>query len=972
VRAPEDLEQAIKTGMMGMVHFRGPDDVEFNFAISVDLSVAAVLELAEVRRGNVHNLYCESVLGDNIRRLRAEETFVDVVPRRASVRISEQPLVFHFSYGGRSERTDRVKDTDRFRDIQPLARDLLGLHAYTVDRIEFTVDSRTISEEDEPSVSVVDYYKRSDDVEIRVTARGIRYEFVLPSGEVAVRRFQEDFTLRNAFDHWFEQSLPGVDPRTKNVRLKVGDRSLDPRDPSTPLHLAVAAAPRVDVPVGGRVSVTWEDFEYDLHFPGGSSVVQLPYSTTVAELKGQFGFQDPLEKELLFGPGAPRTSALDRLTVTNGERELEDTAVLGRDVAMLRRTEQPLDRAVLTIGVRDPTFVFTFGDRTLDLVFPTETAVLVAEREVSLQFEAPVRIDAVPRAALADRFPPSAGDGPAPQMHEVAVHRTAVRCVAADWVYDFLFGEQKLLFRISAQSSVSEACAIVANHLGVAARTISIAADPGAVMSEIDPRSTIRVENVSKESFRLRTNEGVRFEINLPPDADVSELNRRCRDLFEGRQFELFVGERLLEKLPRTDRATIEVRFEDIPLFFRDESKRTELLVPRTAPLAELRRQFLGRSPNLIAFLIDGDPLPLRKLAGSFAPYTEIFVEHLNSEAFKVEGETFPMYTTVGAVRERLRKRTPERRFLIGDQRGTLPNSALLVRSPTVEDIPPGNFPVLFSEDSDYIDPDPDRELDHGHTSDDLRIIIAQHEKVNPDRVQLFVGRFELLQDDFICESGGPIKAVFREPHTPPNAVTVRYANGAVVLKKDIFNPAKVHLRDLTVDAGATGTVTVDWGIFSPEKTLAEVGWKPSSIVFAAPPIDAAAFFATRASTSSQWIARNVERESDVVIVNGPTVAEAIDQITKTRKRGKKTIVLRAGRGAPPFTDPAQMLVPETELEFIDSSEAQELSLQDYDRIDVSIQEHLSRQDWLNRLEANHYDRIALRNEIEKTYPAPP
>jgi hypothetical protein len=55
------------------------------------------------------------------------------------------------------------------------------------------------------------------------------------------------------------------------------------------------------------------------------------------------------------------------------------------------------------------------------------------------------------------------------------------------------------------------------------------------------------------------------------------------------------------------------------------------------------------------------------------------------------------------------------------------------------------------------------------------------------------VERFELLQNNFICEADGSVS-------TSP---CVSSANSAVVLKRDIFNPAEMRRGDLAADTGA-------------------------------------------------------------------------------------------------------------------------------------------------------------------------
>jgi hypothetical protein len=147
------------------VHSVSPSADGFEVEIPVDYTVAQVLEHKDVRRGSRHNLYCEAVVSGKGKRLDPNANFVDSVPRRGGVHIFEHPLVFIFSVSSRGEgekcvRTAEIKDTDTFRDIQPLALRLLALDPYTPDRIGFTVNGGSVSEEEEPGRRVIEFYNR--------------------------------------------------------------------------------------------------------------------------------------------------------------------------------------------------------------------------------------------------------------------------------------------------------------------------------------------------------------------------------------------------------------------------------------------------------------------------------------------------------------------------------------------------------------------------------------------------------------------------------------------------------------------------------------------------------------------------------------------------------------------------------------------------------------------------------------------
>jgi hypothetical protein len=167
----------------------------------------------------------------------------------------------------------------------------------------------------------------------------------------------------------------------------------------------------------------------------------------------------------------------------------------------------------------------------------------------------------------------------------------------------------------------------------------------------------------------------------------------------------------------------------------------------------------------------------------------------------------------------------------------------------------------------------------------------------------------------------------------------------------------------------AQGIVAVDWRLFPPDKTLAEVGWTPESVVFAAPPIRAGEFLRAGGPAPPVWKARNVEHPDEVVRVAGPTVRDACDQIAATRgaKKDGRIIVLRPAE-CPRFTDPAMGLPPGADLEFIDSVEAEDQAGRDYFATEPAFR-GLALKDWLSELERQDYDRKAFMHEIRGRYP---
>jgi hypothetical protein len=422
--------------------------------------------------------------------------------------------------------------------------------------------------------------------------------------------------------------------------------------------------------------VAWDDFQYKLCFAGGEDVCRLPYDETVAVLKKRFYFTDDLEKQLSLSPGDPaRSPSLDRLEVKYMGKLLPDTAVLGRDVAMFGRNDEPLDPAVLDVTVRDPVFTFRFGTRTLDHQFPTDYPVLLAERSVSLKFRDGVRFDAGARAALAAAFTPSRTDQPTPLMHEIARHRATVKCLSADWVYEFHFETVQHFL-----ASVAEVRRILAEEIGLTAQELILPADDDTLMSDLNPEAPIHVQKAATETFRVRSSEGHEFEVELPfGETKIPALWSACSKQLPHRKFELFAGGRPLERVPRAKRVKIEARLTDIPLAFDDNLKPGARIVPRAATFGDLRKQFMPKSPTLVAFSVDGDPLPLQQLAGSLAPQTQVKVERLESETFSIERNNFHVYDTVGEVRQTLRRRKPDRWLLISGARGVLPNCAALI-----------------------------------------------------------------------------------------------------------------------------------------------------------------------------------------------------------------------------------------------------------------------------------------------------
>jgi hypothetical protein len=395
--------------------------------------------------------------------------------------------------------------------------------------------------------------------------------------------------------------------------------------------------------------------------------------------------------------------------------------------------------------------------------------------------------------------------------------------------------------------------------------------------------------------------------------------------------------------VPPAKRVTIEARFTDIPLLFDDKSKQVRLIVARAETFDVIRKKFNADSPNLVAFSVGGDPLPIRQLAGSLAPQTVVKVERLKRDTLSIERNNFPVYITVGEVRKKLRTGNPKRRLQISDARGVLPNCAVLIRNPEVTQLPE---PELFSLrlTGDYEELDPEQLWDADHTAKDLISCVAMRARVRSDRIQLFVWRFELQPDDLLCELGtNEIEVVFREPRTAPNSVSVRYANGSVK-KRECFDPSRLHVGEL-----GDGLIAIDWRLFPPEKTLAEVGWSPRSVVCALPPVNGP----PPREALPKWTVRNVDIPDELVEVTGPTVRQAIEQILEKRTRpGKGEILLRMVGGQRLQNLAADLPSGET-LEFISVVDAKQRLCREAGRI---VEEYPDLDDWIALVESNGWD----------------
>jgi hypothetical protein len=569
-------------------------------------------------------------------------------------------------------------------------------------------------------------------------------------------------------------------------------------------------------------------------------------------------------------------------------------------------------------------------------------------------------------------------------LHEIAAHPSTVRCLPAAWVYQFALDgpEPFVALRLPAHASVGEARIALADHLRLPPRQLAVFADgaelsEGALMAALVPGTCeLSVHRRTTEVFRIRPSEGAPFEVELPfGTKDCGALTGLCRARFPSRRFGFWVAGLPLDRLPRPDRATIELRFEDLPLTFAVGGGSARLIVPRTATFEILRRRFAGKRVNtaeFVAFSVSGDPLPLGRLAGSLEPGTAVTLERLGSEEFKVEGQAFAAYSTAGEVRARLRT-PPERRLLLSDARGILPNSALLLRAPQVRPID-ATAPFSVALAGDFPASANDRRWNATDTADELFKWIAQTAAERRERVQLSVGRLELRPDDLLCElSGATVTVKFGRPPPRPGVVYVERADG-LLEARECADPAAVHIGDL-----GRGSVAIDGRVFPPERTLAAVGWSPQSVIFAAPPLDVRALFDGACHPPPEWAVVNADRSGDSITVTGPTVGDALAQIearAAERKSPagptKRKFGLRTTTG-PIFTDGAQPLVPGDSLVLIDSADAEAWAVKSWwkEGLSNSIPD-MTFAEFMSRLQVLDFDTRAFRTELRARYPGVP
>jgi hypothetical protein len=317
----------------------------------------------------------------------------------------------------------------------------------------------------------------------------------------------------------------------------------------------------------------------------------------------------------------------------------------------------------------------------------------------------------------------------------------------------------------------------LADHLGVITRHIDIQSNGEKLRDHtqlLEFRSTrIQVSRLLVEEFSLRDSEGKEFKIPLEiGTTEVARLQSEVKKQVGPREFELCLFAQPLAQLPRPDRATIEVRYHDVELTFNVDEAHESRLIRRDRTFDDLRKDFAqSKSPELIAFLLDDDPVPLQQIVGSLPSPALIEVLRLESATFTVGNESFPTYSTVGQVRRKLRT-DPKLRLEISDRRGVLPNSALLVQEPQL------NHPRLPSEAGfsihlagDSVELDDNLVWDVDHTVDALRHYIARVVRSPADRIQIFAGRYELVDnDEYLCELGGVELSVhYKQPRAVPN-----------------------------------------------------------------------------------------------------------------------------------------------------------------------------------------------------------
>jgi hypothetical protein len=521
-------------------------------------------------------------------------------------------------------------------------------------------------------------------------------------------------------------------------------------------------------------------------------------------------------------------------------------------------------------------------------------------------------------------------------MHQFWSHTGRVECFPADPIFRIaITGRPGLFIRLPRDTSFGELRVLIAEHFGdIEPRHIRLRVGDSPIpdSEQIDRyRDAIVAERATTEKFRLLDNEGCERFISVRIGANATEFEEAVRQsLPEPRMFTLTCGGRRLNQLPPSDRKpVIRLQFLDVRLDFEPAGKAPRF-VDRHIHLSALRHHF-DRAVECVTFSVDNCPLPLGLLAGSVDARAHIVVKTL-PQTFTVGKQPFPLYTRAGDVRKRLRA-NPRDRILLSDERGILPNSALLIGAPTV---------TPFSADVPHFSVSLDGDVHRKRIFDAEAVVrdvqgdvvdsdVVDSEHLHSDRVLVFFGGTLLGPDNYLVELCGPnhdleLTVRFKEFCPLPNTVQVLRRDGGLSFR-ECLDPTTLRVSDV-----AHPPVAVDGRLFDPGKSLADVGWTSFSLIVELPEIDRRGIVAK--PVPKRRIAKNrlqCLQQAEPFPIKAANVRDARLEIATHAKSNRSNDFLLFLKGRLLGND--EKLDPDVEIEYINVRDADAWALRAFNRI---------------------------------------
>jgi hypothetical protein len=728
------------------------------------------------------------------------------------------------------------------------------------DRIEFQVDDKVIAEDDEPVRRLDEFYRRSDDVLVTITVRGIRYAFQPDPGlfnphehraelEAAgfrmghgsvTRRWYEDVKLETPLGFWLTQM-----EHRRHVSLHLNvvghERHLTKSDAGKSLTDLGLSAP------DSVILVRWKDFKYEFRFrypreqDDNLTRHRVPYDATIEMLKSSIGFVPHTREqkaEFTWDHGPPLPVAKQRLIFKAESREqLDDAHAIGPD----GQDGRPVS---ITIDLMDPEYLIPLGDELKLFRLATTTPVLEAAAIVSRDFGFPVRFVPIGRSIHQESVLPHLFLLVEAEliMYQIARDDHVITHVRADPIFRFRLPDgRELLHRFGFSTAVGNIKLVLRPECPLRRTRVVYEGQPAedsqTLESLVGPKNLdpglFVLEDVTHETFELIDSDGRALSIDLPFGSNLAALEAKVgSQVPRGRTFQLFLFGRPLQKLKQSKQEKIEVRFnESYWTFIAASGKEGKRLIPHAATFEYVRDKMMRR---LAAFRIDGKVVDVKRTINTVSRDAQIAVEDLKGATFRVgRSREFVTYTTVGYVRQELRGRDDRRVVILADGRW-LPDSVMLTGAERLEvrDLP--DWParaVRFIGDYEG-----ELWFDRDHSIADVRLILEDLVGDVPAPRFGFTYRTDPLVDsDYLCQvlSGDdPIEVSFKEIKPVPGVIQVLRPDGSVT-SIDCPDPSRVLIRDVLCKADVK-TVIWDGRIYPPECTVANTGWTAQSTVLGA------------------------------------------------------------------------------------------------------------------------------------------